>query len=551
MTIPNFTSFSAQDLVEAFSAACHRLDEHRDAVNALNVFPVPDGDTGTNMLLTLRDAVGKTAENSGLDLEGVPGFAAQFADGAFWGARGNSGVILSQFIAGFCAALKESQACTAGELAKAFEGGRESAYHSVSNPVEGTMLTVLGAMAPAAAQLIDGGEKNPLALWEAAFQAGLDALESTPELLPVLKEVGVVDAGGLGVVVIVGAVLDHLAGSDRLDAAVEKFEAAAPEPQALASLNTAAGPEHAGWGFCIQFVIQGQGLDPEAIRQTFGESESLSAVVAGTERQVRVHVHSEDPEPIMAQCRALGELHQVSIQDMDEQNVDMVGQAESRAGSQLEIALVAVAAGDGLEKLFENTGCAAVISGGQTMNPSVQQVLDSAEATRASSVIVLPNNGNVVSAAEQAASRDPRLHVVPSKSIPQGIAAVLAFSPATSLEDNLDNMTRAISEVVSIEVTTAVRDTTIEGRPVRQGQCISLTDGELTAVEDTPEESLYSALGKAGIGPGSLITFYLGQQANPQDAADLAVRIQENMPEAEVDTVYGGQPHYQYLVSVE
>ena len=543
---------------DAFAAGCLCLEQHRDAVNALNVFPVPDGDTGTNMLLTLRAAMEKVTgesdpeESTGIEDLTVSEFASRFADGAFWGARGNSGVILSQFIAGFSGALSEVESCTASDLARAFASGRESAYQSVGNPVEGTMLTVLGAMHPAAEALLEEGEENPLALWEAAFEAALAALESTPMLLPVLKEVGVVDAGGLGAAVIVGGALDHMAGTARLDAAVEAFEAAAPEPQALAGLQSGSGDEeHVAWGFCIQFVIQGQGLEPEAIRQRFAGMETLSTVVAGNDRQVRLHLHAEDPEPFLAYGRSLGQLHQISIQDMDEQNVEMVAEAGARSGRQTELALVAIASGDGLERLFRNAGCAGVVAGGQTMNPSVAQMLESAESTGANSVIVLPNNGNIVAAARQAATRDSRLNVVPSRSIPQGIAAALAFNPASALQDNLENMERAISEIISIEVTTAVRDTTIGGTAVGLGQCIALTDGELAAVDDSPEAALHSALGKAGAGDGSLVTLYLGQQASMEDAEELSGRLQDETPGVEVELVYGGQPHYHYLVSVE
>ena len=274
-------------------------------------------------------------------------------------------------------------------------------------------------------------------------------------------------------------------------------------------------------------------------------------MVAGNESVVRLHVHAADPEPFLAYGRSLGELHRISIEDMDQQNSDFIRDAGARTAEPPEIAIVAVVSGDGLEGLFRDTGCSAVVSGGQTMNPSVQQLLDAADATRANSVILLPNNGNIVAVAQQAASRDPRLHVVPSRSIPQGIAALLAFNSTNSLEDNLDGMGRAIAEVMSVEVTTAVRDTTINGLAVRQGQCLALTDGEIVAVDDSPENALLGALRQIGLASGSLVTLYLGQQANRPNAEEMAAQLEQETPEIEVDLIYGGQPHYHYLASVE
>ncbi len=554
MAYPQNAVIGGRELRDAFSAACECLDQHRDALNALNVFPVPDGDTGTNMLLTLRAAVENVPGSPDGEDAAVSGIATQVADGAFWGARGNSGVILSQFLAGFCDALKTVEVCTSADLARAFQMGAQSAYQAVGNPVEGTMLTVLGAVFPSIERLAQQEDATPVGLWEVGFNAALAALESTPELLPVLKEVGVVDAGGLGIVVILGGALDQLTGADRLDSLVERFESAAPAPQALAGLQQSGGPEggdHAAWGHCIQFLIQGEGLDPEAIRQRYAAMESLSAVVAGNESVVRLHVHAADPEPILAYGRSLGELHRISIEDMDQQNSDFIRDAGARTAEPPEIAIVAVASGDGLDGLFRDIGCSAVVSGGQTMNPSVQQLLDSADDTRANSVIVLPNNGNIVSAAQQAASRDPRLHVVPSRSIPQGIAALLAFNSTNSLEDNLDAMGRAIGEVTSLEVTTAVRDTTVNGLAVRQGQCLALTDGEIMAAGDSPENALLGALRQIGLDSGSLFTLYLGQQANRPKAEQMAAQLEQETPEIQVDLIYGGQPHYHYLASVE
>ena len=559
MTYPQVTFLGGQDLKDAFSAACISLDKHRDAVNALNVFPVPDGDTGTNMLLTMRAAVEKASQvpgagNSAAGTATVAGFTSQLADGAFWGARGNSGIILSQFFGGIADSLKPVEFCAARDLERAFRDGARSAYKSVGNPVEGTMLTVMGALSPAVRRLTAQGEENPIVLWEAAFGAALNALESTPTLLPILKEAGVVDAGGLGMVVILGGALDYLAGVSRLDSLVANFESAVPAHQSLAGQPQSGDlgfDIHATWGFCIQFVIQGTGLEPERIRARFGSMESLSAVVAGNENRVRLHLHAADPEPVLAYGRSLGQLHQVAVQNMDQQNHEFVMNAGSRGGPQAEIAVVAVASGDGLAGVFRDAGCAAVISGGQTMNPSVQQLLESAGNARSKQIILLPNNVNVLAAAHQAATSDSRLHVVPSRSIPQGIAALLAFNPENALPENLDAMGQALLGVTSVEITTAVRNTSFGGLSVRKGQCVALTDGELAAAAESPEQALQAALEQIGLAAGALVTLYLGHQSNRRDAEVLAGQLQQEYPGIQVDLIYGGQPHYHYLASVE
>jgi len=563
MTKPKAAVIRGQDLKVAFDSACASLARHRDSINALNVFPVPDGDTGTNMLLTMRAATGKVHE--GPDEADVPvdSVVARLADGAFWGARGNSGVILSQFFAGMALCLAGYQVCDGEGLESAFREGALSAYRSVGNPMEGTMLTVLAALAPAVGNLSGQGEESTVVLWEAAFNAALDALRSTPSLLPALKDAGVVDAGGLGVVVILGGVLDRLTGRSRLEFLVADLESQTPSPGSQA---TSPG-DHASWGFCIQFVIKGENLVPEDIRRYLGvrfgagtgdgsdAEQTLSAVVAGDEDRVRLHLHAPDPEPVLAYGRSLGQLQQVSVQDMDQQNHGFASGPRDGFPSQqqpaLEIAVVAVASGDGLADLFRGTGCAAVAGGGQTMNPSVEQLLDSAGAAGAKEIILLPNNPNVIAAARQAATQNPSLHVVDTRSIPQGIAALLAFSPDKPLQENLDAMGMALTGVTSVEVTNAVRSATVNGLPVREGQSLAFNDGELVAAADSPEKAVKQALAKAGMGAGAFVTLYLGQQAGKQEAQELADQLRAQAAGIQVDLIYGGQPHYQYLASLE
>ncbi|MCH7712699.1 MAG: DAK2 domain-containing protein [Chloroflexi bacterium] len=565
------TLLPGEDLKAAFVAAVLELERRRDAINALNVFPVPDGDTGTNMLLTLRAAVENVPETPAVSDSGisVSDLFAGLAQGAFWGARGNSGVIFSQFLAGMAEALTSSSACSGGglpgdSLERAFRLGADAAYRSVGNPVEGTMLTVLQSLAPAAAKRLEQGETDPMTLWEAAFDASSEALAKTPSQLPVLRDAGVVDAGGMGVVVILGAVLENLTGRVHLDPLPADNGSGLEFPGVITrGAENRAGQNHlddslaTDWGYCIQFVIQTQAgemvqaLDPAKIREHLASAHSGSAVVAGGGSAVRIHVHAADPAPVLSYGASLGALHQITVDSMDHQNQRFVAEQGGEISETADVAVIAVVSGDGLSGLFLETGCTRVVSGGQTMNPSVQELLDSARASGAKRTILLPNNPNVVSAAEQASGGDPHIHVVASRSIPQGIAAILAFLPGLPLEENLASMEQAISSVRSIEVTQAVRSATIGGLPVKTGQYVALLDNDMSAVDGTPEGALRRALAASGLTRDGLVTVYVGVDGGWRLAEELANGLREEIEGIQVDLIYGGQPHYHYLASVE
>lgn len=576
------THLLGQDLRGAFAAAVLQLERRRESINALNVFPVPDGDTGTNMLLTMRAAVEYVAALPEITVERL---FSGLAQGAFWGARGNSGVIFSQFLAGMAEAIKPSGSCSGGGLSgksleRAFRTGAYAAYRSVGNPVEGTMLTVLRSLAPAVAHQMEKGETDPIILLQAAFNASGEALANTPSQLPVLRDAGVVDAGGMGVVVVLGGLLEHLTGRIHLDPLPADDESRLGSPGVVApgvvdkGTNDRVDQNHlddslaTDWGYCIQFLIQtqtdqnnqgDQALDPEEIRRRLGSVQSGSAVVAGDGNAVRVHVHAANPAPVLSYGSSLGALHQVTVDSMDHQNHRFVaeqrGETASNPGA-ANVAVIAVASGDGLSGLFLETGCAGVVNGGQTMNPSVQDLLDSARSSGAKHTILLPNNPNVVSAARQAAEGDSQIHVVASRSIPQGVAALLAFLPDRPLADNLSAMEEALPSVRSIEVTRAVRDASIE-RPtggalaVETGQYVALLDNEISTVDATPEGALRRALDAAGLTGEGLVTVYVGADGGWRLAEDLANVLKEEVDGIEVDIIYGGQPHYHYLASVE
>ncbi|MDA1128347.1 MAG: DAK2 domain-containing protein [Chloroflexi bacterium] len=556
-----------QDLKRAFSAATGCLEEYRDVVNALNVFPVPDGDTGTNMLLTMRSAVQAANQEcpDGLD-HSVATVSAALAQGAFFGARGNSGVILSQFFKGFSDALAGKETLAADDLPLAFKLAADAAYKSVGNPVEGTMLTVI-RMASEAVQEKPGAQ-SIISLWETAYQASQDALERTPQQLPVLREAGVVDSGGMGIVVLIGGAFRYLSDGYSTDGnstsaslpGLSRFQGT-PEGTLAGKLLGRDGlvkreylesTLEREWGNCTQFIISGSDLDPDAVRSHFQET-ALSTVVIGDDRNIRVHIHVDDTGPALSYAGSLGDLSDIKIENMDGQNQTFASGHETvqTKAPALALALVSVTSGDGLASLFRESGCAAIIEGGQTINLSIGQVIEAARNTGAKDVIVLPNNGNVVMAAEQAAAMESFIHVVPSKSVPQGVAALLAFSPEVPWPDNFDAMTAALSEVTSLEVTTAVRGVKMDGVEVVEGDHIGLMEGRLITIGDSPEIALRLALDQGGLGPDAIVTLYRGADAQASDAETVAQGLRDEFPGIQVDVIDGGQPHYQYLASIE
>ena len=600
------------DLRNAFEAATHCLQRHRDAINALNVFPVPDGDTGTNMLLTTRSANEQSRQATSSSAGTV---MAAIARGALLGARGNSGVILSQFFHGLELGLQGKDQFDGEDLARALELASESAYRSVSQPVEGTMLTVIRDLSLAACRDIEDHDaaKDVLSIWKTALVAGKESLSRTPMQLPVLREAGVVDAGGQGVVTFLEGAFRYLSGEnvDELDLEIclpVYSDAAIPgvSPVSLPSVQEEflAATEDVLYGYCTQLLIEGQELHVDAIRQEMS-TLAQSTVVVGNDSLVRVHVHAHDPGPVISYAVSLGTVGQVTLDNIDQQHREFVAlqRGEPRAmkddvfeakgaqaggvlataspvrpeiaaiGITSPLAVAAVVTGEGLVELFKGLGCAAVASGGQSMNPSAQELLEAAGSTGAKDVILLPNNPNVILAARQAATiaasspglvneggePGPALHVVPCRTIPQGVAALLAFNPYETLDGNLETMEKAIGTVTTIEVTRAVRPATIGGLTVEDGQFIGLLEDKLVAAGDSAVSVLQSALSKAagpehsGGGPShyELITLYWGREVQKAEAEEAAAQLREIIPGVETEVVYGGQPLYHYIVSLE
>ncbi len=548
---------NGNDLAGALTAGFHCLQRYRDPINALNVYPVPDGDTGTNMLLTMRAGIEKLAQADGVTAGEV---AFQMADGTFWEARGNSGVILSQFFKGIATGLEGKAVCACSDLAQAFRSATDAAYKSVGNPVEGTMLTVIRFVAEALESNLqqDGGGDDILSMWGTAYQASRDALDATPSMLAKLREAGVVDAGGMGIVVILGGAYLHLTGENVEEADLELATAAGQiDPSQLASVSVESdfldSSVESEWGYCTQFLIQGENLDIERVRMELAE-KAESLVIVGDDRFIKVHVHLEDPGVALTYAVGLGELDQIKIDNMSLQNQDWASGHQERGAPKSGIALVAVAPGDGLAQLFTDTSGALVVSGGQTMNPSVAQLIAAAERSGAEDVILLPNNKNVAITATQASEREnetQRLHVVLTSTVQQGIAAALAFNSQASAEQNLGAMNGAMSEVVSIEVTRSIRNTTLGGIAVAEGDYMGLVDGDLAVVENSAETALLASLAGCGLTDDHIVTIYWGTDTDLGKVEEVAGKIEEQAPGIQVDLVYGGQPHYPYFVSVE
>ena len=535
------TALDGAILRTLFADACSLLQRHVPALNAINVFPIPDGDTGTNLHLTLRAAVNETERTGGDDLAAVAG---ALAHGALMGARGNSGVILSQILRGFSTALEGRPDADGPALAQALSAAAEAAYSALSQPVEGTILTVIREAAEAVAQ--DPPPTAAAALQKAAA-AAREAVERTPELLPVLKEAGVVDAGGLGLAVILEGLHRSLRGEPLdVDLAPESALEEGWQGEAVA-LHQA---EHGESGYCTEFVVSGDGLDSAGMREHLS-ALGTSLLVVGDGDLLRVHVHTARPDDALAYGRTLGRLSQVKVDNMEAQ-IQRFASGEPPAPVTTAIDVVAIAVGEGIEAAFRSVGVTQLVRGGQTMNPSAAEILEAIEACRAEQVVVLPNNKNIIAAARQAAdSASKRVAVVPSRSLPQGVAAVLALNPDLPFDANAKAMAHALASVRSAEVTRAVRATVMEGRRIEMGQAIGVIEGSVRVVADDLESAVYACVDEMLSPESSLLTLYAGQDVRHEDAEALAEALRTRHPRIEIELVRGGQPHYPYLLSLE
>ena len=545
------SAFDAQDFRQLILAGAGCLEANADAINALNVFPVPDGDTGINMLLTLRAAT--SAEVPDAASATVGSMSSAIARGALLGARGNSGVIFSQFMKGLAGGLAECERADGAAFATALQAAADAGYQAVGNPVEGTMLSVMRAAAEAV-HPPDGTADAPDVL-RAAYEAAERALAYTPEQLPVLKQAGVVDAGGQGVVAFLAGMV-NLVSEEQIVLRITAPEGGLESAAANVSHEFLEHTEEEMYGYCTQFVVQGEGLDPDAVREQV-MAMAASTVVVGDDRIVRVHAHAEDPGPLLSIGAALGALDQINIQNMDLQHQEFMslhgyGEDAPEQAEATELAVIPVAPGDGIARVFLSLGAVATVSGGQTMNPSAADIIAAVQKTNAAFTIVLPNNKNIVLAAEQAAElSDTPVAVVPSRNVAQGMAAMLAFNPDLEGEENAEAMRGALDSVRSGEVTTAVRSTTIDGVDVQEGQAIAILDGGLAAAAASPNDALAAMLDAAELDDGALVTLFYGAGLAEDTAEEAAAAIGARAGGIEVEVHEGGQPHYHYLVSIE
>ena len=523
------------------------LESRIEAINALNVFPVPDGDTGINMFLTMKALEDSPSARGASSSSSV---LTAISDAALRGSRGNSGVILAQFLRGLTGGLEGKEQWDGHDLASALQEACTAAYGAVAKPVEGTMLTVIRDLADAAQQSADAGA-DLLATWEAACLASRESVARTPTLLPVLREAGVVDAGGLGLSVIMEGALAGLRGEEPVPSEFPApvLDSASAGEQAVSAAFVDATEEEI-YGYCTQFVIEGENLSADAVREAM-EPVAASTVVIGGGSVVRVHVHAENPGPAIGCGASLGTLAQVSIENMDEQHRRFVA-ARRQEQPLRPVAVVAVASGEGLTDLFLGSGAGRVLSGGDTMNPSTQEILDAVEEAGAERVILLPNNPNIVAAAEQAGSLASReVAVVPTASIPQGVAALLAFNSVEDFELNVSAMSDAIEGVVSGAVGPAQRDAELGGVSVSAGQFMGLLERRLVTSGDDASTVLADLVGMAQAEPGSIVTLFWGADTQEEEAGAAGDAIREQFPDVEVEVVFGGQPHYNYILSVE
>ena len=518
------------------------LERHQQMINALNVYPVPDGDTGTNMLLTMQSAYQEVTD-SPEDEVGI--IAQKVAHGALMGARGNSGVILSQIFRGFARALEGVEAFDTVVFAAALREAAATAYKGVIKPVEGTILTVAREAAEVAVGAAASSDDLAYVLAQVVREAG-ESVTRTPTLLPVLAEAGVVDAGGQGLHIILEGMLRYTRGEQL---SVDNELAAAMDLQDL----HVEGQE--GYGYDVQFIIQGERLDVEEIRGTIAAMGD-SALVVGDSRAVKVHVHTPEPGTPINYGARQGSLSRVTIENMQEQYQEFILSKAQKPAARPElstrIGTVVVVPGPGLSNVFESLGASVVVSGGQTMNPSTEELLNAVESVSSDDVILMPNNKNVILAAQQAKElSEKNVEVVPTITVPQGIAALLALNYQADLETNARIMVEAAEHIETIEITTAVRSAQINGMSVAEGEVIGLVNGKLKLKGAATAEVAMGALEEVQAEDYEIITMYYGEVVTNQQAERLSDEIAERYPDQEIELIDGGQPHYSYIISVE
>jgi DAK2 domain fusion protein YloV len=538
-------TLSGSELRSMLIAGTSWLEKIVVDINALNVYPVPDGDCGTNMLFTMRASLAEAARLT--DNASISAVAEAIARGALMGARGNSGVILSQIWRGLFEGLKSRETVDIYDLAQALKEASVVAYQALSNPVEGTILTVMRDAASAAGKEASNTRASLVSVMKAVVDAAKASVINTPNLLQVLKDAGVVDAGGHGLFTLFEGALLHLKGNT---------DSRSPElltvglPLATQQSSRFLSSEEDSYGFCTQFMVEGENLDLAELKSSL-EGMGNSVIVVGDKKAIRVHIHTQNPDEVTKVASSYGKLVDIDINDMDEQHIEFLILHQEKM-PRFGTAIIAVVNGDGMINAFSDLGVSAIIPGGQTMNPSTMDILQTVEKVTANNVILLPNNKNVIPTANLIQPLTKKnLKIIPTETIPQGISALIAFVPEDDFESNVEEMTEAMTKVRTIEITYATRTTMINNINIKKGEIIGLLDNELLVAGNNSEDCIFQLLEQVDIKDAGIVTIYYGKDAEETKARKISSGITKLYPGLEVGVVNGGQPYYDYIISVE
>lgn len=553
-------TISVDMLAKMFLAGAQNIEAKKEYINELNVFPVPDGDTGTNMSLTIMSAAKEVTALSGSDMKEL---AKAISSGSLRGARGNSGVILSQLLRGFTKAIREEKEIDVLALAAACSRARDTAYKAVMKPKEGTILTVASGIAEKAAQMAE--ETDDLEVFiPAVIEHAEEVLAKTPDMLPVLKEAGVVDSGGQGLLEVIKGAYDAFLGKE-ID-----YSAITPGTGAgVAKINTEDTAD-IKFGYCTEFIILTEKEFTEEDEHTFKEYLSSigdSIVCVADDDVVKIHVHTNDPGLAIQRALTYGQLSRMKIDNMREEHQEkLIRDAEKLAQQEKEaeearkadeprkpMGFIAVSIGEGLNEIFRELGADYIIEGGQTMNPSTEDMLNAIDRVNADSIFILPNNKNIVLAANQAKAlvKDKEIIVIPTKTVPQGITAIINFMPDADAKTNEETMLEEIKNVKSGQVTYAVRDTKIDDKEIHEGDIMGIGDQGILAVGKSVEDTTKEMLDLLVDEDSELISLYYGEEVSEEDADKFTAQIEERYPDVDVDAHFGGQPIYYYVLAVE
>lgn len=548
------TTINAETLQKMFIAGAKNLEAKKEWINELNVFPVPDGDTGTNMTLTIMSAAKEVGAITEPTMETI---AKAISTGSLRGARGNSGVILSQLFRGFTREIKKVDQIDVDVLSRACVKAVETAYKAVMKPKEGTILTVAKGMADKSCELV--GESDDLVyVIDEIIKHGDYVLSQTPEMLPVLKQAGVVDSGGQGLMTVIKGAFDALSGKE-IDYTLEPVQTAGTKVTEEVPMDDV----EIKFGYCTEFIINLDKEMPKSEEKAFKEFlESIgdSIVLVADDEIVKVHVHTNEPGVAITKALTYGSLSRMKIDNMREEHQErLIKNAEKMAEQQKadeprkKYGFVAVSVGEGLDEIFKGLNVDHIISGGQTMNPSTEDILNAIDKINADNIYVLPNNKNIILAAQQAESlvEDKNIIVVPSKTIPQGISAMIGFIPDNSPEDNKEAMIDSMSYVKTGEVTYAVRDTVIDDKEIKEGNIMGIGDEGILAVGEEIDDTTINMIKEMQDEESEIVSLYYGAEVTEEAANKLADKIAEALPEIEVEVYPGGQPIYYYIASVE